>query len=181
MTGRLIAVVGPSGVGKDSVMARLAEARPDIVLARRVITRAADAGGENFTPVSVAAFDRMREAGDFMLCWGAHGLFYGVPRSCLDCLRQGATVLVNLSRGVLAEAQAQWPELEVIHLTATPAALARRLHARGRETADDVQRRLSRAAEGLPPGLHRVHVIDNSGALDMAVAAALAALYPARV
>ncbi|MGB0905008.1 MAG: phosphonate metabolism protein/1,5-bisphosphokinase (PRPP-forming) PhnN, partial [Mangrovicoccus sp.] len=39
MTGRFIAVVGPSGVGKDSVMAGLMERRPDLLLAKRVITR----------------------------------------------------------------------------------------------------------------------------------------------
>ena len=31
MAGRFIAVVGPSGVGKDSVMAGLCAARPDLV------------------------------------------------------------------------------------------------------------------------------------------------------
>ena len=38
--GRMIAVVGPSGVGKDSVMAGLLEARPALRRVRRVITRA---------------------------------------------------------------------------------------------------------------------------------------------
>ena len=48
MTGRFIAVVGPSGVGKDSVMQGMAARDPRIVLARRVITRPSDAGGEDF-------------------------------------------------------------------------------------------------------------------------------------
>ena len=33
------AFVGPSGAGKDSVMAAVARARPDVLLATRVITR----------------------------------------------------------------------------------------------------------------------------------------------
>ena len=51
--GRLIAVVGPSGVGKDSVMAGLHGAIPDLHLVRRVITRAPDLGGEDYDAVSV--------------------------------------------------------------------------------------------------------------------------------
>ncbi|MEO0912102.1 MAG: hypothetical protein AAFY59_03810 [Pseudomonadota bacterium] len=39
MTGRFIAVVGPSGVGKDSVMAGMAARTGQLKLVRRVITR----------------------------------------------------------------------------------------------------------------------------------------------
>ncbi|MFC6760861.1 hypothetical protein ACFQFQ_17395 [Sulfitobacter porphyrae] len=39
--GRFIAVVGPSGVGKDSVMAGMVARARDLVAVRRVITRAA--------------------------------------------------------------------------------------------------------------------------------------------
>jgi len=54
-TGTLIAVVGPSGVGKDSVIDAVSD-RLGIAKVRRVITRDAALGGETFTPVSVAAF-----------------------------------------------------------------------------------------------------------------------------
>ena len=43
--GPVIAVVGPSGVGKDSLMEALRQADPSIKLMRRVITRAPEAGG----------------------------------------------------------------------------------------------------------------------------------------
>lgn len=43
---RLIAVVGPSGAGKDGVMAGLIAVRPAVVTARRVVARTADAKGE---------------------------------------------------------------------------------------------------------------------------------------
>ena len=79
--GRLVAVVGPSGVGKDSVMAALVEADPAWMLARRVITRPSEAGGEDFEGVSEEAFRARDAAGEFLLSWEAHGLHYGVPRA----------------------------------------------------------------------------------------------------
>jgi ABC-type phosphate/phosphonate transport system ATPase subunit len=55
----LVAVVGPSGAGKDTLMeaARLRlEGRPGFRFARRVITRPADAGGEEHEALDRAAF-----------------------------------------------------------------------------------------------------------------------------
>ena len=74
MTGRgtLILVVGPSGAGKDSIIAGAAERlrdNPKLVFARRVITRPPEAGGENHLALSSAEFADWRNAGRFMLHW----------------------------------------------------------------------------------------------------------------
>jgi len=175
MTGRLIGVVGPSGVGKDTVMDAVAAAWPGLHLIRRVITRPEDAGGEAFDGVTDDAFRRRVVAGDFALHWQAHGLQYGIPRGVEDILAAGQVAMVNLSRAVLPEAQDRFPGFAVLSLTATPQVLAQRLQGRGRETADDIARRLARADTGLPAGLDRVVTIDNSGALEDTVAAVLAA------
>ena len=42
MTGRLIAVVGLSGVGKDNVIAGINEAMPQLQMTRRITTHAPD-------------------------------------------------------------------------------------------------------------------------------------------
>lgn len=181
MMGMLIAIVGPSGVGKDSVMAGLVQADPTFMLARRVITRPSEAGGEDFDGVTEAEFETRKQAGDFVLSWPAHGLFYGVPRTIADDLAAGRNVLVNLSRAVLPAAQEAFPDLRVISLTAPPEVLAARLANRGREDAQDQKRRLSRGSLPLPDGLHQVHEIDNSGALADTVAAIRAVLQPESV
>ncbi|UWQ58969.1 phosphonate metabolism protein/1,5-bisphosphokinase (PRPP-forming) PhnN [Leisingera caerulea] len=178
--GPVIAVVGPSGVGKDSLMSALAVSGPQLRLMRRVITRAPEAGGEDYQAVTEAEFSALARNGVFALDWQAHGLQYGIPRD-IEALRAGAGgVLVNLSRAVLLQAQEVFGDFIVLSVTARPEVLVERLSARGREDAGEVRRRLARAANPLPEGLRRVHVIDNSGALSTAVAAALAALQPER-
>lgn len=174
----IIAVVGPSGVGKDSVMQALADRDPGFRIQRRVITRPEDAGGEEFTGVTPEEFARMAAAGDFALHWQAHGLSYGIPVEVYD-LRKGArAVLVNLSRGVLRAAQDRFGDLIVLSLTAASEVLAERLAARGREDAADRARRLDRAGAPLPGGLRRVIEVDNSGALEATVETVLTRLQP---
>lgn len=177
MAGRLYAVVGPSGAGKDTLMEAVAARRPDLHMVRRVITRAADAGGEDFDAVSEAAFDERRAAGAFALWWRAHGLFYGIPASIDAELAAGKQVLFNGSRGVLAEAAEKYPDMLVLHVTASIPVLAERLAGRGRESEEDIARRLQRAGYALPEGVN-VRVIRNDGALADAIAAMLAALQP---
>lgn len=175
----VVAVVGPSGVGKDSVMEAVRAAYPGAELVRRVTTRPPEAGGEDYIPVTEAVFEDLRGQGGFALHWGAHGLQYGIPVE-IDAQRARASaVLVNLSRGVLREAEERFGDLIVISLTAPAEVLAQRLRARGRETAQSQADRLGRAALDLPDGLRQVHQIDNSGPLAQTVQAVLTALPPA--
>jgi ribose 1,5-bisphosphokinase len=179
VTGRFIAVVGPSGVGKDSVMRALGARDPRLSLVRRVITRPGDAGGEDFDGVTEAEFATRQAAGQFALSWPAHGLHYAVPASVDATLRGGHDVLANLSRAVLLQAQARFTQFAVILLTADHAALGMRLRDRGRETEADIEQRLMRADFAMPTGLE-AHIVDNSGPLDETIDAILTRLYPVR-
>ena len=172
--GRLFAVVGPSGAGKDTLMRAAKHARPDLHLVRRVITRP-QTGGEDFEQVSEAEFARRLAAGDFVLHWRAHGFRYGIPAVVHDVLAEGRDVLFNCSRAALPEVRDTFPDIKVIHITVRPEILARRLAARGRESADQIASRLERANLALPQGLD-VTEIDNSGSLEASTAAFLAAL-----
>lgn len=177
--GRLIAVVGPSGVGKDSVMLGLKKAMPDLHLVRRVITRAPELGGEEYEAVTEADFSTMAAGGAFALHWGAHGLYYGIPLTVHQHLDAGADCLVNFSRKALAEAADIFPNFTVLNITATPDTLARRLAQRGRETEDEIAQRIAVANKTLPSGLN-VITVSNDGQLDETIARAKAYLQPAR-
>lgn len=177
-TGRLIAVVGPSGVGKDSVMRGIAQAMPNLHLVQRVITRAPDLGGEDYVAVSAAQFQDMAETGAFAVQWGAHGLFYGIPQSVRAHLTDGTDCLANFSRNALQAGAEVFPNFLVVNITAKPETLASRLAARGRESEADIAKRLAGAQKVLPEGLDVIH-LSNDGPLDQTIERAVALLQQA--
>jgi ribose 1,5-bisphosphokinase len=165
--GRLVYVVGPSGTGKDSVLAWVRDRVPHaagVVFARRTITRTAHADGEDHIPAGAAEFESRRAQGAFAMCWRANGHFYGVGKEILGWLDRGQTVVVNGSREHLPEARALFPSVEVVHVTAPSELLRSRLAARGRESADDVAARLTRNGRSFELG--RVSLtLSNTGPL----------------
>lgn len=149
MRGTLALVVGPSGAGKDTLIRGAQAALADeahFVFPQREITRPAGDLHETHIPISEASFEARRAGGAYALTWRAHGLGYGIPREIDDSLAAGRSVIVNVSRGVIAEARARYETLAVLSIAVPPEVLRRRLAARGRESEDEVAARLSRAA-----------------------------------
>ena len=179
MTGRVISVVGPSGVGKDSVMSGLKSLMPDLHLVRRVITRDPGLGGEDYDAVSPDEFDAMQRSGAFALHWGAHSLRYGVPITVNYQLKKGTNCLVNFSRKALSEGAEIFPNFLVLSITASSETLAKRLSARGRESAEEIARRIAVAQKPIPTELEVVEV-SNDGPLAETVARAAALIQPVR-
>jgi ribose 1,5-bisphosphokinase len=169
MSGTFVAVVGPSGVGKDSLIdfarARLA-ASGRVTFVRRVVTRDANCGGEDHQSMGEAEFAAAQAAGEFTLSWNAHGLCYGLPIALEEDLAQGKAVVANLSRGIIPALLQRHPDALVVLVTAERDVLEQRLASRGRETARSISERLDRTVgETLPAS---TVLIDNSGPLEQA-------------
>ncbi len=175
--GRLIAVVGPSGVGKDTLMDAARKARPDLFFPRRVITRPSEAGGEDYEGVTDFEFARRLECGEFAFHWRAHGLCYGVPAEIDGILAEGRDVVFNGSRAALLGILKRCPDLRVVLVTAPVAVLAERLAQRGRERREEIEQRLSRGAFETPEG---AVVVLNDRTLEEGVARFLNALSPGK-
>lgn len=173
---RLIYVMGPSGAGKDSVLARWLERlgpAAGVHLARRVITRPAQATGEQHEPVERDTWEALRRDGHLVLHWQANGLSYGVRHEALAPLVRGEWVVVNGSRALWPQLRARAPHVHGVMITASRATREQRLQARSRESAHEIDARLQRAdrletdpAVGMRPADLVLH---NEGSLDDAV------------
>jgi ribose 1,5-bisphosphokinase len=165
--GAWVLVCGPSGAGKDSVIAwaqqRLAgDSR--IVFARRMVTRSPGPALEH-DEVSRATVHRLAQAGKLAWRWEANGHLYAVPNHYEVDLESGRIVVVNGSR---EHAAAVIPRagVHVVLVTAPPELLQQRMHARGREGRDAIAGRLARS-ETLPE-LRADLVISNVGTVEAA-------------
>ncbi|WP_417310787.1 phosphonate metabolism protein/1,5-bisphosphokinase (PRPP-forming) PhnN [Devosia sp.] len=176
--GALVLVVGPSGAGKDTLIgAAVRRIGPDprFCFPRRTVTREAVAELEDHESVSPQRFVEEKLAGAYALDWEAHGLSYGIPASITQHMRAGKTVIVNCSRRIVADAMARFPHCHVLVVNARPEVRAERLAARGRESSDEIARRLAREGAAVPEDVP-ARVIDNSDALEEGIARFVSAL-----
>lgn len=167
--GRLVLVVGPSGAGKDTIIAGAKAAcagNRNIVFPRRIVTRATSAAEDHDT-LDEAAFDRAVVDGGFAFHWQAHGLKYGVPVGIDDDMRAGRTVICNVSRSVVADVQARYENVDVVLVTAPTEILAARLAGRSRGSDGPADLRIKR--NDLYAGFRPDHTICNTGAPEEAV------------
>jgi ribose 1,5-bisphosphokinase len=181
-TGVFVAVVGPSGAGKDSLL-RLAQEMlsgdPAYTFVRRVVTRPEN-DDESHDTLSDEAFAKAENAGEFAVTWSANGLRYAVPASARSDVMAGRVVIANASREAAHAIKAVFARTIIIHVTASVETLRARLLARGREEADAVEARLARSLM-LEQAFTADIRIENNGALETAAKQllnALAALKP---
>ena len=177
--GALILVVGPSGVGKDTLLEGAAAALAStgrFHFARRAITRPAEADGEDHLPMTEADFVKAEAEGAFLLSWRAHGLCYGIPREPAETLRgEGAAIVANVSRTVIDEARSRLQPVAVVQVAASQEVLAARLAGRGREDATAIEARLARA-DAVDVTGPDVATVMNDATVEVGVARMVAAL-----
>lgn len=170
--GTLFLVAGPSGAGKDTL---IAEARKRLsesyIFPRRVITRPTRSDAELHAFETAESFEQARTDGLFALSWEAHGLLYGVPSTIDEDLKAGRHVVVNVSREVVVAARQAYNPARTILVTAPRDILERRLASRGREPPGDIALRLERQKD-IPADA----VILNDGNLGTALDQFLSAL-----
>ncbi len=179
--GHLLYLMGPSGSGKDSLLFHARELAQEnthkrpVHIAQRHITRKVSENTHDEQHISLSQEDFLQalEAGDFVMHWQSHGLYYGIHKNIDALLNEGSVVIVNGSRAYLSDAQQKYPELIPVLITVESSALRARLEARGRESAEDIEKRIERAHMDISALQNMPHLrcIDNSGELSEACAA----------
>ena len=176
--GVLVLVIGPSGVGKDTLItvARQAlDADKRFSFVRRLVTRPTDLDIEDHLSIEPDEFAEALVNDRLALHWEAHGLNYALPIGVDTDLALGRIVVANVSRHVVPTAIAKYPNCRVLMITAEISLRAERLSKRGRENRDQITARLAREGAALPADVSPV-MIDNSSSVGIGVTAFVMAL-----
>lgn len=180
--GVLVAVVGPSGAGKDTLIdyARQRLAGDSAILfVRRIVTRPALPSAEDHDSLPLDRFIAARAAGAFAVTWEAHGLHYAIPAETLRHVGAGGVAVVNGSRAALPAMESAFGRVLAISVVCRPEVLAARLASRGRETAAEQSLRVARGSL-FAAGASAVEVV-NSGDVATSGEAILSVIRDARL
>lgn len=150
--GRLVIISGFSGVGKGTVVKALLEKYSDYVLSISMTTRKPRPGeqeGIDYYYVSDEQFEEMINQDGFMEHAGYVGHYYGTPKKfILDSLAQGKNVILEIEVQGALQVKEKYPDsVMVFIIPPSAAALKERLTGRGSETAEEINKRLKRAAD----------------------------------
>ena len=152
--GSLVVISGPSGAGKGTIVKALLDENPSIHYSVSATTRAPREGeinGVNYWFVSQEEFIRMLE-NDELLEWAeVYGNYYGTPlRRVMEAINQGHDIILEIDpQGAMKVKKRLSAAVFIYIVPPSPRELSRRIHHRGTETPEAMQRRLSAVAHEL--------------------------------
>ncbi|HEX5627927.1 MAG TPA: guanylate kinase [Usitatibacteraceae bacterium] len=185
MSGDLFVVVAPSGAGKTSLVGALLGAERDLRLSVSYTTRAPREGevdGREYHFVPRETFESMIAAGDFIEHANVYGNHYGTSRRWIEAELAGDhDVLLEIDWQGARQVRAIFPNMVGIFvLPPSLAELRRRLTARGKDSAEVIERRMASAREEISHVLEFEYIIVNEQ-FDVAVADLQAVVRAARL
>ena len=164
--GNLIVISGPSGSGKNSVLARVRDSVPNLTYSVSATTRTPREGeldGVHYFFVKHDEFVLRMEAGEFLETAEFCGNYYGTPRSLVErSLSAGDDVIMDIEIRGADQVRAAMPDAVFIFLVPPSyAELRARIERRGSESQDAVERRLAKAVEEIPAVFRYDYVVMN--------------------
>ena len=150
LTGMLLVVSGPSGVGKGTIVKRIMENDPSIVFSVSATTRAPREGEVNHRDyhfVTEAEYDELVAQDAFLEHAEVHGHRYGTLKSEVEKrIADGQNVLLDIdTQGALQVMEKAPDAVSVFILPPSFQELERRLRGRQTEIEADILRRLANA------------------------------------
>lgn len=150
MAGNLYIVAAPSGAGKTTLVRMLLEQEPSVRLSVSFTTRAPRPGeqhGREYNFTSVADFQAMIAAGEFLEWAEVHGNYYGTSKVWITSqMAAGNDVLLEIDWQGAQQVRAVFPgSIGIFILPPSYDELAWRLQGRGTDSEEVIAGRLAAA------------------------------------
>lgn len=163
---KLILVSGPSGAGKGSVMEKItADAELNLYWCKTVTTRpqkSEDKGISRRIFVDRPAFKKMQDRGELLETNYFSSNWYGTPVSELQkAWQENKTPILEIDINGVKNLKKQYSKALTIFITASLEDLKERLIKRGRDTAEEIKKRIEIAKGELPQTKYFDITIEN--------------------
>lgn len=150
MTGRLIVLTGPSGVGKGTLLAALLARHPELYLSVSATTRSPREGeveGVHYYFYTRDRFDRAIAAGALIEWAEFAGNYYGTPTAPVrEQLDRGKSIILEIELAGARQVAKIFPDaLRIFILPPDLTTLEARIRDRGTDSAEAILRRLEQA------------------------------------
>lgn len=164
--GNLFVVSGPSGSGKNSILALVRQSLPDLTYSISATTRAPrrnEVDGVHYSFLTKEEFAERLRGGGFLEHAEYCGHSYGTPRAFVeDKLCAGKDVIMDIEIRGADQVRIAMPEAVFIFLMPPSIEeLANRIRRRGTESAEAMEQRLKKATEEIPSVFRYDYVVLN--------------------
>lgn len=152
MNSLLVVISGPSGVGKDAVLARMKKMGCPfhfVVTATTRHQRKGERGGVDYRFVAEEEFNKMIDSGQLLEWAKVYGNYYGVPKAeVAQALNKGQDVVVKVDvQGATTIKQLLPQAVFIFLMPPSMEELTKRLRWRHSETSAELNLRLERAKD----------------------------------
>lgn len=155
MSGKLFIISAPSGAGKSTLVKHVLQRMQQSYEIERVVTyttkkprKGESVDGQDFNFISQSEFEHKITQGYFIEWSNAYGNYYGSPRSILQRMTMGQSLILILDRTGAQQIKQKVPKAIMIWIyTSSIDVLRGRLGARGGETREQIEYRLRLAQQ----------------------------------
>ena len=171
--GRVYIISGPSGSGKDTVMKKLFERKPEIAFSISSITRPMRPGeveGEKYNFISRERFEQMIQNDELLEHNVFVGNYYGTPKApVFNCIESGRDMLIEVDVNGAAQIRHKLPSaISIFVMPPSLEVLKNRLNGRGTDGADVIEKRLNEALREIASAKDYDYIVINDN-IDAAV------------